>query len=245
MIPSSLESILGKRILMLSPHADDVAYSIGGIVARLSMRADLHLMTIFGHSGWALTKASREKSTDAISAEREQEDRAYCARRWIDYNLLSCPDSFAMGYDEATELSTAASDDPRTEDVVNLIRNAVACRMPQVVFAPCGLGGHIDHQIVRVAADTLDHVDVLYYEDTPYSSSLSLPELERQLTVQGLAPAITANIEVVLESKCADMWGYRSQTSASTIAEMLLHAGRVGTGTGTARYAERLWRRLN
>lgn len=243
MSPSSLESMMGRRILLLSPHADDVAYSIGGIVARLSMRADLRLMTIFGYSGWALPQASCEKSTDAISAEREREDRAYCARRRIDYDLLSCPDSFVMGYDKATELSIAATDDPRTEDVVNLIHNAVACRVPQVVLAPCGLGGHVDHQIVRIAADALHHVEVLYYEDVPYSSSLPLPELERQLAAQGLTPAMTADIEVVLESKCEDMRGYRSQTSASTIAEMLLHAGRVGTGT--ARYAERLWRRLN
>ncbi|MCU1730128.1 MULTISPECIES: PIG-L deacetylase family protein [unclassified Pseudomonas] len=243
MSPSSLESMMGRRILLLSPHADDVAYSIGGIVARLSMRADLRLMTIFGYSGWALPQASCEKSADAISAERELEDRAYCGRWRINYDCLSCPDSFVMGYDNATELSIAATDDPRTEDVVNLIRNAVACRRPQVVLAPCGLGGHVDHQIVRIAADALHRIEVLYYEDVPYSSSLLLPELERQLTAQDLVPAMTADIEGVLESKCEDMWGYRSQTSESTVSEMLLHAGRVGTGT--ARYAERLWRRLS
>lgn len=243
MIPLSLESMMGRRILLLSPHADDVAYSIGGIVAQLSMRADLCLMTIFGHSGWALPQTLCEKSADAISAQREREDRAYCARRRIDYDLLPCPDSFVMGYDKETELSIAATDDPRTESVVSLIRNAVAGRMPQVVLAPCGLGGHVDHQIVRMAADALHHDEVLYYEDVPYSSNLPLPELERQLVVQGLTPAMTADIEVVLESKYEDMWGYRSQTSASTIAEMLLHASRVGIGT--ARYAERLWRRVN
>jgi len=243
MIPPSLESLIGKRILLLSPHADDVAYSIGGIVALLTRRADFCLLTIFGHSGWALPQASCKKSADAISAEREREDRAYCARRRIDYDLLSCPDSFVMGYDNATELTIAAADDPRTEGVVNLILNVVACRAPHVVLAPCGLGGHVDHQIVRIAADALHHVEVLYYEDVPYSSSLSLHELERQLAVQGLVPAVTVDIEVVLESKYEDMWGYRSQTSASTIAEMLLHAGRVGTDI--ARYAERLWRRAN
>jgi len=243
MILPSLESMMGRRILLLSPHADDIAYSIGGIVAQLSMRADLRLMTIFGHSGWALPQASCEKSASAISAEREREDRAYCARRRIDYDLLPCPDSFVMGYDNATELSIAAADDPRTEGVVNLIRNAVARRVPQIVLAPCGLGGHVDHQIVRIAADALDHVEILYYEDVPYSSSLPLPELERQLAVQGLTPAMTADIEVVLQSKYEDMWGYRSQTSASTVAGMLLHASRVGADT--ARYGERLWRRAN
>lgn len=243
MILPSLESMMGRKILLLSPHADDVAYSIGGIVARLSMQADLRLITVFGHSGWALPQASCEKSIAVISAEREEEDRAYCARRRIDYVRLSCPDSFVMGYDEATELSTVGSDDPRTNGVVNLILNAVTFQVPQVVLAPCGIGGHVDHQIVRIAADALHHVEVLYYEDVPYSSSLPLPELERQLAVQGLTPAITADIESVLKSKYEDMWGYRSQTSASTVAEMLLHAGRVGAGS--TRYAERLWRRTN
>lgn len=243
MILLSLESMMGRRILLLSPHADDVAYSIGGIVARLSMRADLSLLTIFGHSGWALPQALCGTSTDAISAVREQEDRAYCARRRINYDLLFCPDSFVMGYDNAMELGIAVTDDPRTEGVVSLIRNAVACRLPQIVLAPCGLGGHVDHQIVRMAADALHHVEVLYYEDIPYSSSLPLPELERQLTAQGLTPSLMVDIEVVLESKYEDMWGYRSQTSGSTIAEMLLHARRVGTDT--ARYAERLWQRVN
>jgi hypothetical protein len=148
-----------------------------------------------------------------------------------------------MGYDEESELSIVATDDPRTEGVVNSVRNAVARWVPQLVIAPCGLGGHVDHQIVRIAADMLHHVEVLYYEDVPYSSNLLLSELERQLAVQGLTPAVTADIEIVLESKYEDMWGYSSQTSASTISEMLLHAGRVGIGT--ARYAERLWRRVN
>lgn len=241
----SLESMLGRKILFLSPHADDVAYSVGGLVAQLAMRSDLHLITIFGRSGWALPEASRGKSADEISAEREREDRAYCARRWIKYELLPCPDSFTAGYDEVTELSSAATDDPRTGGVVNMVRSAVAYRMPQFVLAPCGLGGHVDHQIVRLAADGLENVDVLYYEDVPYSSELPLHELEQHLADQGLAPAMTADIDAVLERKCEDMWSYCSQTSLSTIAEMLLHARRVGIATGTARYAERLWHRVS
>ena len=243
MIPCSLESMMGKRILLLSPHADDIAYSIGGIVAQLSPRANLRLMTIFGHSGWALSQAMCEQSAGAISAEREREDREYCVRWSIDYDLLHCPDSFVMGYDAATELRISVTEDPRTEGVVDLILNSVACSQPEVVLAPCGLGGHVDHQIVRVAADARARVQVLYYEDVRYSSSLPLPELERQLAAQGLIPAMTTDIEGVLDSKCEDMWGYRSQTSSSTVAQMLLHAGRVGTGI--SRYAERLWRRVS
>ena len=243
MLSLTLNSLVGRRILLLSPHADDVAYSIGGIVANLSLRADILLVRIFGRSGWALASNLREASVDVISAVREQEDRAYCERRRIDYSILYCPDSFVMGYDEATELSVVPDDDPRTADVVTLIGDTVARLVPDVVVAPCGLGGHVDHRIVRTAADALHQADIFYYEDIPYSASLRLYELDKELATQGLAPAGTVDIELVVRNKCEDMWSYRSQTSALTVAEMLQHAGRIGASTG--RYAERVWRRTS
>lgn len=236
----TFESMLGRKVLLLSPHADDAAYSIGGIVAHLSMRAEIVLVTVFGRSGWALPQALRRKSVGAVSALREREDRTYCLRRRLDYVRLPCPDSFVMGYDETTELSQPPERDPRTADVATLIEDLVARLSPHVVIAPCGVGGHVDHQIVRTAAEALNQMEVLYYEDVPYISSLSVAELDRQLIGQGKTPAMTVDIELVLAGKCEDMWGYRSQTSAATIADMLLHASRIG---GRAvRYAERLWR---
>lgn len=109
---TSVDSMMDRRILLLSPHADDVAYSIGGIVARLSMRANLRLLTIFSCSGWALPIAPGKKSAEAISATRGREDRAYCMRRRMDYDLLSFPDSFLMGYDQESELSFAPTKEP-------------------------------------------------------------------------------------------------------------------------------------
>lgn len=243
MISPSLASMMGRKVLLLSPHADDAAYSVGGIVAHLSRQADIQLMTIFGRSGWALPQAPCERSVDAISKMREEEDRAYCRRRRIDYTLLACPDSFVMGYDEAKEMNVAAAGDLRTANIVRLIRDVMLYLAPHVVLAPIGLGGHIDHQIVRTAADALDQDQVLYYEDIPYCAGLPLAEMESQLVAQGLAIAVTVDIENVLAEKCEDMWGYRSQTSTSTIAEMLQHASRIGTSR--ARYAERLWHRAN
>ncbi|MEM5331736.1 PIG-L family deacetylase [Paraburkholderia sp. JHI2823] len=239
----SLESMIGRRILLLSPHPDDVAYSIGGIVAQLCVQADLLLMTVFGRSGWACPQTLSRASANAVAIMRQQEDLAYCERRRMNYTGLACPDSFLMGYDEVKELSAAAADDPRTADIVKLIGESVARLAPHFLLAPCGVGGHVDHRIVRIATDALDRVEVLYYEDVPYSASLPLAELDRQLTAQGLVPALTADIEIVLEGKCEDMWSYLSQTGAWTVAEMLRHASRVGAGN--ARYAERLWRRAN
>ncbi|RDU96298.1 PIG-L deacetylase family protein [Trinickia dinghuensis] len=243
MIPTALDSMVGKRILLLSPHSDDVAFSIGGIVARLFKQADILLLTVFGRSGWALPRVLGSASVDEISAVRQQEDRAFCARHQIGHVFLTCPDSFVRGYDNAQELRVAPDDDRRTADIVRMIGEFVASLAPNLVIAPCGIGGHVDHRIVRTAAETLNQTGVLYYEDIPYSAGLSLAELDRKLTCEGLAPVMPVDIGGVLERKCEGMRGYRSQTSATTITEMLLHARRVSAGN--ANYAERLWRRAH
>jgi LmbE family N-acetylglucosaminyl deacetylase len=235
--------MVGARILLLSPHADDIAYSVGGIVALLCTRAEMQLMTVFGRSGWTCSQALSGMSVDAVSALRDSEDRAYCERRGIDYAPFSYPDSFTMGYDEATELTSASDHDPRAADIVQRIGDFVTRHAPRVVLAPCGLGGHIDHRIVRTAAQALDKADVFFYEDIPYSAGLSLAALNRQLADENLVPAITIDIESVVRDKCDDMWSYRSQTTKAAVAAMLMHSGRVGAGA--ARYAERLWRRAN
>jgi LmbE family N-acetylglucosaminyl deacetylase len=233
----------GAQILLLSPHADDIAYSVGGIAALLCTRAEIQLVTVFGRSGWTCSQALSEMSVDAISALRESEDRAYCERRGLDYVPFCYPDSFTMGYDEATELTRAPDHDPRTAEIVERIGDFVARHATRVVLAPCGLGGHVDHRIVRTAAQALDEAVVFFYEDIPYSAGLSLAGLNRQLADENLAPAMTIDIESVVPDKCDDMWIYRSQTTEAAVAAMLLHSGRVGAGS--ARYAERLWRRAN
>jgi LmbE family N-acetylglucosaminyl deacetylase len=233
----------GARILLLSPHADDIAYSVGGIVALLCARAEIQLMTVFGRSGWTCSQALSEMSLDTVSALRDSEDRAYCVRRGIDFAPFDYPDSFTVGYDDARELTTTPDHDPRTADVVERIGDFVARHPPQVVLAPCGIGGHVDHRIVRTAAQALDGTDVFFYEDIPYSAGLPLAGLNRQLADQNLAPAMTIDIESVVQDKCDDMWSYRSQTTEAAVAAMLMHAGRVGADA--ARYAERLWCRAN
>jgi LmbE family N-acetylglucosaminyl deacetylase len=230
----------GRKVLLLAPHADDVAYSIGGLVAGWAGQVDGTLLTVFGRSGWALPRALRKQGVAAITAERLAEDRAYCARRGLRHDYFDCADSVLLGYDDAGELAARPEQDPRTGDIGKLVADFVATMAPDLVLAPCALGGHIDHAIVRRAAAALAGVEVLYYEDVPYSATLSLAALERELGAAGLVPAVAIDIDAVYAAKCDDMWLYRSQTSAPTIAEMRLHAQRLGTGA--ARHVERLWR---
>jgi LmbE family N-acetylglucosaminyl deacetylase len=238
------ERLAGARALLLSPHADDIAYSIGGLVAGHARAARFTLLTVFGSSGWALQRSLRRQGKEAVTAARRQEDRAYCDRHGISHASLDLPDSYVMGYDEARELSVAPQDDPRTSDVARVVREFATRVQADLLLAPCALGGHVDHAIVHQAAQAAQAAtgaELLFYEDIPYSAGLALDQIETSLAERGLRAWGCVDIGAHLGEKCSGMWMYPSQTSAPTVAEMRLHAGRLATGA--VRHAERLWHR--
>lgn len=231
--------LAGRKVLLLSPHPDDIAYSIGGLVARAAAAAEMAMLTVFSRSAWALPPELRAAGSAAISAVRMAEDRAFCASHGVAHHALDFGDSSLEGYDEAAEMASSAADDARSEPVFEAIRERVRALAPDLVLTPAAIGGHIDHRIVLAAARRLDGVERAYYEDIPYAAWQTLRDMELALTGAGLTPLRAFDIAPVLDDKIAGMWVYRSQTDAGTIAEMLLHAERLGVGG--ARHAERIW----
>lgn len=240
MIDYSESAFAGRRILLISPHADDVAYSIGGLVARLAPVADLSLLTVFSRSGWALPVELRRQGVDAVTRARQEEDRVYCARYGIGLSDLALDDSFVAGLDEREELSFDPAHDLRTRGAVDAIADFARAHAPDLVLAPAAIGGHVDHRIAHEAARAIAGVETLYYEDIPYSADRSLVELDRAMAAQGLRPALFVDIGEFVEHKADAMWDYRSQVCAAAITEMIFHARRIAGGAVS--HAERLWR---
>ena len=229
----------GCKVLLLSPHPDDIAYSIGGLVALAKGVAELSMLTVFPRSAWALPADLRSQGPDAISPVRAAEDRTFGARHGMAYHPLDFGDSSCHGYDEDGEMAADPADDPRAERVCDTLHARVRALSPDLVLAPASIGGHVDHRIVTEAARRLDGVGVAFYEDLPYAAWQMLGAIERSLTGAGLSPFALVDIGNVIDEKIAGMWVYETQTSAGTVSEMLLHAARLGGGG--LRYAERIW----
>ncbi|MBB2485177.1 PIG-L family deacetylase [Mitsuaria sp. WAJ17] len=238
---SALSSLAGRDVLLLSPHADDIAYSLGGLIAATAAQTRYGMVTVFSQSAWALPARLRTRPHPEISALRRAEDQVYCRRHGIRHEQLDFQDAALLGLDARQELSMDVETDPRLSAVVAAVGACIARHRPWAVLAPCALGDHIDHQLVRRAAEAHSPQHLYYYEDIPYASTRSLLDVETQLCAQGLEPWVTVPIDETVQLKCEDMWLYRTQTSAPTVAEMLLHAERVRPH-GTQR-AERLWQR--
>lgn len=117
------------------------------------------------------------------------------------------------------------------------------------VFAPLGIGNHVDHQLVFAAARTLGpRYGVLYYEDFPYA--VREMALEKRLGVLNMParPRVTP-ITDLIGIKIGAINRYKSQLEslfkpASSMPEAVRkYTGEVAAAAGwpAGEYAERVW----
>lgn len=169
-----------QTALFLSPHLDDVAFSCGGTVARLAQEGwRTVIATVFTRSVEQPTGFALACQTDkGIPAEidymalRRMED-AIAARLlgggqpvWLPF--LEAPH---RGYQSRDALfGDLRADDRVDAEVAQVVSALVAGLAPARLFAPQGLGGHVDHlQVVR-AVCACGWPNVVWYRDAPYAS---------------------------------------------------------------------------
>ncbi len=137
----------------------------------------------------------------------------------------------------------------RVREVASREQERIGSRGRVRVFAPLGVGRHVDHQLVYLAARRLGpRFGVLYYEDYPYAAregALLSRLRELDLTAQ---PRVT-QISDLIGVKIAAIARYKSQLEMLFgSAEAMPEAVRAYTGSVAAEaglppgeYAERVW----
>lgn len=232
-----------SKVLILSPHPDDVAYSLGGTVRQFSHSFECTILTVFNQSCYAPSYAGLS-STSEVTRVRDDEDLRYA--RWVNARrvALDFADASVLGHTAESELRASFLDE-RFEAVCRALDAAGAAHSPDVVFAPLALGGHVDHRIVFEAlrrSTSLRAARVFYYEDLPYAWSLSPAALRAQVRErlgEGARPVLCDITRVIAEKKTGISF-YRSQDSLTESAPILAHAARAHPRPSS--YAERLWR---
>ncbi len=167
--------------LFLSPHLDDVAFSCGGTLLRLTgdPRWRVVLCTIFTASvpdpqGFALrcqTDKGIPPETDYM-ALRRAEDSAFAAFAEVDDSRhRDFREAPHRGYDTPAGLFAGVRDeDTIWQSLSDDLAGLDAGLRPDLVFAPQGLGNHADHlQTVRATLAAWPIERVVWYRDTPYA----------------------------------------------------------------------------
>lgn len=257
------------RHLFLSPHYDDIPLSAGGTVRLLANHGrEPESLVVFGsapdpaqpltpfarslHDAWGLDAAD-------VIARRRGEESAAAAILGAATGVLPFRDAIYRGArylsDDDLFGAPAAEESALPADIIAALVLPVAPDPATRIYAPLGVGRHVDHQIVFRAAAGLANAgwDVWFYEDIPYAlkpqafnSRFSDITADTPLTPGALIP-----VAPTWEDKLDAILCYPSQletvfhayvgvgTSRSEISEALANYARdVGEGA----LAERFWR---
>lgn len=164
------------HVVAISPHLDDAAFSVGGLLAARARAGDrVTVVTCFTGNvaqptGFALACQLDKGLSPEVDymALRRAEDEAACAvigARAVHLPLLEAPH---RGYASAPELFAARrDDDAMLAPLTKAIAQAIGALSPDVLLGPLAIGDHVDHWLVRDALAAIG-APVLLWEDWPY-----------------------------------------------------------------------------
>jgi LmbE family N-acetylglucosaminyl deacetylase len=256
------------RHLFLSPHYDDVPLSAGATVRLLADRGlTPETLVVFGsepdrdrplsafaeamHERWGLT-------ANEVIASRQAEETAAAAELGAQTRVLPFQDAIYRGEHYLSDEDLFGSPAPEEAALVAAIAASLdLADSPDAtvrIYAPLGIGKHVDHQIVHLAGQELASRgrDVWFYEDIPYA--LRPMALDTRLAEIGAAirlePVAHIPARSTWDRKIDAILRYPSQletvflqyvgvgTTRKEIDEALsAYAARAGDGT----MAERFW----
>ena len=143
--------------VLISPHDDDVPFSLGG--ALLDARFDKGIIvTLFSVS--KCTIDDREDDVDCVTQIRKAENQQfYCALgskiRLINSDRLDAPLRLGIREEDVFNTELSGSEDERRE--AEQLRQTLELMKPKrgVLFAPLGLGEHVDHLLVQAGSGAM------------------------------------------------------------------------------------------
>lgn len=188
-------------VVVVSPHLDDAVLSCGALLSHLARRCPVTVLTVFTEAApppWSLPARRQVRTVglgaEALFEERRAEDNAVLAELGAAAVHLGLRDALFRRVGEppsgprrqggwptyptfrfdAARGRIARSDAGLPAQVGARIAEVVRTCRADVVFAPLGVGRHVDHVIIRRAAQYLQSPTV-YYSDFPYSET-AVPE---------------------------------------------------------------------
>jgi LmbE family N-acetylglucosaminyl deacetylase len=179
--------------IYLSPHLDDVALSCGGLVWEQTQAGQpASIWTICAGdvpagplSSFAQSLHARWQTSLQAVAHRRQEDIAACAHLSASYRHFTIPDciyrrlepgSLSAGEANSSTFIYASREaifgplHPAEAGLVRQLTTDLSQALPPVteLVCPLTLGGHVDHRLIRLAAEDLGR-RLWYYADYPYA----------------------------------------------------------------------------
>jgi LmbE family N-acetylglucosaminyl deacetylase len=176
------------RWIFLSPHLDDAVFSCGGLISYLAGKGiHVEIWTIFSDqpddvsslTTYAQSLHNRWQAGDHPYIARKAEDSQACrllGAEQIHFGYLDC---IYRRFSDSGKAVIESDDDlfgfikEEEAPLIDRVTEDLKSRLvePSIWVCPSNMGGHIDHRIVRAAAQKVRKL-LLYYADLPYAFSI-------------------------------------------------------------------------
>jgi LmbE family N-acetylglucosaminyl deacetylase len=230
--------------VVLSPHSDDAAFSLAGTLHLIAESGGtITIVNYFSMS--AFTPFAPHLDSTESTDLRKREDRQFakllgarCSMIWLDV-----ADAPLRGYNPRMVCRTGELSVSDGKLVTDMYQMTVPVLNPGcAVFAPLGIGGHIDHRIVVEVAKqvAMRGTESLYfYEEIPYAALRSDEEnagtaLRVASELHQIADPFVISFPGLLDLKLNSVFCYPSQVGSSYTAGMRTLKDRLAR--------ERVWR---
>lgn len=173
------------RWIYLSPHLDDSVYSCGGLIWQQAHAGEeVEIWTICAGSpppgtlsGFARELHERwEVTASEALAVRRKEDEDALAVLGVSGRFFAVPDAvYRKHYKTGEPMYTSnedifggvdSGDEPTLQQIITQLAQDIPVNAR--VVSPLSVGNHVDHQLVRLAAASLQR-EVWYYPEYPYT----------------------------------------------------------------------------
>ena len=191
-----------RTLLAVSPHLDDAAFSAGALLWTAAQRgrrvvvAAVFTGNVAQPSGFALACQLDKGLPSEVDymALRREEDRQACAALRAEPIHLPLLEAPHRGYESAAALFGAVlPSDSALETVPEALAWMLADVRPEAVLAPLGIGGHVDHLIVRDAILRCTRGRRLrLWEDWPYADRAGIANRSKAAPHAVMPPALAA-----------------------------------------------------
>jgi LmbE family N-acetylglucosaminyl deacetylase len=214
----------------LSPHLDDAVLSCGGRIHDLAAQGRAVLVVTVGagdepegqpsrlagslHRAWRLARPGA--GGEGVVARRRAEDEAACAllgASVVHWDLLEAiyrrdPATGEPFYGRLEDLFGPLPPGDRPT-ILAVVERLAALPAHRELYAPLAVGGHVDHRIVRMAAEQRFGSSLVYYEEYPYGRTRR--EVRRVVRGVGWRSEVLAVSAAGAEAKVRAVAAYRSQ----------------------------------
>ena len=191
-----------RRVLVVSPHFDDVPLSLGQSLVDGDLRScRVQVRVAFGRTNWTRWVHPTPGRARPVSWWRRAEEFVASLRFRYRWRAASWAESLLRTGDldpsSFLDPHPDLSSDPLVGELAGWLADLVgsADGAADLVLVPAGIGGHVDHRLIALAAVALlerTTVPVGFYEDRPYVAYLADDELRAQLPPLGPEPEVVA-----------------------------------------------------